>query len=168
MLGFGLVFGTELCSIQAHGHLAKLDGMPFLTQREQDLLQRYQQLYLDLVEGWRLLETDAQRRFLDVAAGRLPPVPEHDRLWVRWQRMIRDRTVRALKPPNGHGPPRRSSPRLIRPLAHRPVMAIFIRRFRNSTRYICAISMRLPLSTRAISMMLNWLPMQQPSNASSD
>jgi uncharacterized protein YifE (UPF0438 family) len=43
--------------------------MPSLTQREQDLLQRYQRFYLDLVEGWRLPETDAQRHFLEVAGG---------------------------------------------------------------------------------------------------
>jgi uncharacterized protein YifE (UPF0438 family) len=39
--------------------------MPALTQGEQDLLQRYQRFYLDLVEGRRLPETDAQRRFLN-------------------------------------------------------------------------------------------------------
>ena len=39
--------------------------MPSLTQREQDLLHRYRRFYLDLVEGRRLPETDAQRRFLD-------------------------------------------------------------------------------------------------------
>ena len=33
--------------------------MPSLTQREQDLLQRYRQFYLDLVESRRLPETDA-------------------------------------------------------------------------------------------------------------
>ena len=71
--------------------------MPSLTQREQDLLQRYRQFYLDLVEGRRLPETDAQRRFLKVAAGRLPPMTEHERLWVRWRRMVRDRNVRAIK-----------------------------------------------------------------------
>jgi uncharacterized protein YifE (UPF0438 family) len=71
--------------------------MPSLTQREQDLLQRYRQFYLDLVEGRRLPETDAQRRFLEVAAGRLPPMTEHERLWVRWRREIRDRNVRAVK-----------------------------------------------------------------------
>jgi uncharacterized protein YifE (UPF0438 family) len=71
--------------------------MPSLTQREQDLLQRYRQFYLDLVEGRRLPETDAQQRFLDVAAGRLPPMTEHERLWVRWRREIRDRNVRAVK-----------------------------------------------------------------------
>jgi uncharacterized protein YifE (UPF0438 family) len=71
--------------------------MPSLTQREQDLLQRYRQFYLDLVEGRQLPETDAQQRFLDVAAGRLPPMTEHERLWVRWRREIRDRNVRAVK-----------------------------------------------------------------------
>ena len=71
--------------------------MPSLTQREQDLLQRYRQFYLDLVEGRRLPETDAQRRFLMVAAGRLPPMTEHERLWVRWRREIRDKNVRAVK-----------------------------------------------------------------------
>ena len=71
--------------------------MPSLTQREQDLLQQYQRFYLDLVEGQRLPETDAQRRFLEVAAGRLPPMTEHERLWVRWRREIRDRNVRAVK-----------------------------------------------------------------------
>ena len=81
----------------AHGHPAKPTGMPSLTQREQDLLQRYRQFYVDLVEGRRLPETDAQRRFLEVAAGRLPPMTEHERLWVRWRRMIRDRNVRAIK-----------------------------------------------------------------------
>jgi uncharacterized protein YifE (UPF0438 family) len=70
--------------------------MPSLTQREQDLLQRYRQFYLDLVEGRRLPETDAQRRFLEVAAGRLPAITEHERLWVRWRRMIRGRNVRAI------------------------------------------------------------------------
>jgi uncharacterized protein YifE (UPF0438 family) len=70
--------------------------MPSLTQREQDLLQRYRRFYLDLVEGRRLPETDAQQRFLEVAAGRLPPITEHERLWVRWRRMIRDRNVRAI------------------------------------------------------------------------
>jgi hypothetical protein len=45
--------------------------MPSLTQREQDLLQRYRQFYLDLVEGRRLPETG-------------------------WRRMIRDRNVRAI------------------------------------------------------------------------
>ena len=70
--------------------------MPSLTQREQDLLRRYRQFYLGLVEGRRLPETDAQRRFLEVAAGRLPPITEHERLWVRWRRMIRDRNVRAI------------------------------------------------------------------------
>ena len=53
--------------------------MPSLTQREQDLLQRYRQFYVDLVEGRRLPGTDAQRRFLEVAAGRLPPITEHER-----------------------------------------------------------------------------------------
>jgi uncharacterized protein YifE (UPF0438 family) len=43
-----------------------------------------------------LPETDAQRHFLEVAAGRLPPETEHERLWVRWRRMIRDRNVRAI------------------------------------------------------------------------
>jgi uncharacterized protein YifE (UPF0438 family) len=71
--------------------------MPSLTRREQDLLHRYQRFYLDLAEGRRLPETAAQRRFLEVAAGRLPPVTEHERLWVRWQRMVRDRNVRAIK-----------------------------------------------------------------------
>ena len=71
--------------------------MPSLTQREQDLLHRYRRFYLDLVEGRRLPETDAQRRFLEVAAGRLPPMTEHERLWVRWRREIRDRNVRAVK-----------------------------------------------------------------------
>ena len=71
--------------------------MPSLTRREQDLLRRYRRFYLDLVEGRRLPGTDAQRRFLEVAAGRLPPVTEHERLWVRWQRMVRDRNVRAIK-----------------------------------------------------------------------
>jgi hypothetical protein len=45
--------------------------MPSLIQREQDLLQRYRQFYLDLVEGRRLPETG-------------------------WRRMIRDRNVRAI------------------------------------------------------------------------
>jgi uncharacterized protein YifE (UPF0438 family) len=80
-----------------HDHPAKPDGMPSLTQREQDLLHRYQRFYLDLVEGRRLPETDAQRRFLEVAAGRLPPITEHERLWVRWRREIRNRNVRAVK-----------------------------------------------------------------------
>jgi uncharacterized protein YifE (UPF0438 family) len=71
--------------------------MPFLSRREQDLLHRYQHFYLDLAEGRRLPETDAQRRFLEVAAGRLPPMTEHERLWVRWRREIRDRNVRAIK-----------------------------------------------------------------------
>jgi uncharacterized protein YifE (UPF0438 family) len=70
--------------------------MPSLTRREQDLLHRYGQFYLDLVEGRRLSENDAQRRFLEVAAGRLPPMTEHERLWVRWRREIRDRNVRAV------------------------------------------------------------------------
>jgi uncharacterized protein YifE (UPF0438 family) len=54
--------------------------MASLTRREQDLLHRYQQFYLALVEGRRL-----------------PPVTEHERLWVRWRREIRDRNVRAIK-----------------------------------------------------------------------
>jgi uncharacterized protein YifE (UPF0438 family) len=40
--------------------------MPSLTRREQDLLHRYRRFYLDLVEGRRLPETDAQRHFLEV------------------------------------------------------------------------------------------------------
>ena len=76
--------------------LVELDGMPALTQREQDLLQWYRQFHLDLVEGRRLPETEAQQRFLEVAAGRVPPVAEHERLWVRWRRMVRDRNVRAI------------------------------------------------------------------------
>ena len=82
--------------------------MPSLTQREQELLHRYRRFYLDLIEGRRLPETDAQQRFLDVAAGRLPPMTEHERLWVRWRREIRDRNVRAVKrrlgpdEPSGH------------------------------------------------------------------
>jgi uncharacterized protein YifE (UPF0438 family) len=87
----------------AHGHPAKPTGMPSLTQREQDLLQQYRQFYLDLVEGRRLPETDAQRRFLEVAAGRLPPMTEHERLWVRRRREIRDRNVRAVKRRMGPG-----------------------------------------------------------------
>jgi uncharacterized protein YifE (UPF0438 family) len=71
--------------------------MPTLTQREQGLLHRYGRFYLDLIEGRRLPETEAQRRFLEVAAGHLPAVTEHERLWVRWRRMIRDRNVRAVK-----------------------------------------------------------------------
>jgi uncharacterized protein YifE (UPF0438 family) len=71
--------------------------MPSLTQREQDLLHRYRRFYLNLVEGRRVPGTDAQRHFLEVAAGRLPPVTEHERLWVRWQRTVRDRNVRAIK-----------------------------------------------------------------------
>ena len=63
--------------------------MSAMTQREQDLLHRYRRFYLGLAEG--------RRRFLEVAAGRLPPVTEHERLWVRWQRMVRDRNVRAIK-----------------------------------------------------------------------
>jgi hypothetical protein len=70
--GVGLVFGMTLRYVRAHGHPAELDGMPSLTQREQDLLHRYRRFYLDLVEGRRLPETDAQRRFLEVAIGRLP------------------------------------------------------------------------------------------------
>ena len=101
----GLVFGMALRYAPAHGHSAKPNGMPSLTQREQDLLQRYQRFYLDLVEGRRLPETDAQQRFLGVAAGRLPPVTEHERLWVRWQRMVRDRNVRAIKRRMGSGEP---------------------------------------------------------------
>ena len=77
--------------------------MPSLTQREQDLLRRYRQFYLGLVEGRRLPETDAQRRFLEVAAGRLPPMTEHERLWVRWRRMIRERNIRAIKRQIGPG-----------------------------------------------------------------
>jgi uncharacterized protein YifE (UPF0438 family) len=95
--GVVLVLGMTLRYVQVHGHPAELDGMPSLTQREQDLLHRYQRFYLDLVEGRRLPETDAQRRFLEVAAGRLPPMTEHERLWVRWRREIRDRNVRAVK-----------------------------------------------------------------------
>jgi uncharacterized protein YifE (UPF0438 family) len=53
--------------------------MASLTRREQDLLHRYQQFYLALVEGRRL-----------------PPVTEHERLWVRWRRMTRDRNVRVI------------------------------------------------------------------------
>ena len=79
--------------------------MPSLTQRERDLLQCYRQFYLDLVEGRRLSETYAQQRFLEVAAGRLPPVMEQERLWVRWQRMVRDRNVRAIKRRMGPGEP---------------------------------------------------------------
>ncbi len=92
--------------------------MPSLTQREQDLLQRYRQFYLDLVEGRRLPETDAQQRFLDVAAGRLPPMTEHERLWVRWRREIRDRNVRAVK--RRLGPDEPSSRQVVtgRPDAH--------------------------------------------------
>jgi uncharacterized protein YifE (UPF0438 family) len=70
--GVVLVLGMTLRYVQVHGHPAKLDGMPSLTQREQDLLHRYRRFYLDLVEGRRLPETDAQRRFLEVAIGRLP------------------------------------------------------------------------------------------------
>jgi uncharacterized protein YifE (UPF0438 family) len=95
--GVVLVLGMTLRYVQVHGHPAELDGMPSLTQREQDLLHRYQRFYLDLVEGRRLPETDAQRRFFEVAAGRLPPMTEHERLWVRWRREIRDRNVRAVK-----------------------------------------------------------------------
>jgi uncharacterized protein YifE (UPF0438 family) len=79
--------------------------MPSLTQREQDLLRRYRQFYIGLVEGRRLPETDAQRRFFEVAAGRLPPMTEHERLWVRWRRMIRERNVRAIKRQIGPGEP---------------------------------------------------------------
>ena len=73
MLGqcVGLVFGTALRYVRAHGRLVEPDGMPSLIQREQDLLQRYRQFYLDLVEGRRLPETG-------------------------WRRMIRDRNVRAI------------------------------------------------------------------------
>jgi uncharacterized protein YifE (UPF0438 family) len=70
--------------------------MPALTRREQDLLHRYRQSYLDLVEGRRLPETAAQRHFLEVAAGHLPPETKHEHLWVRWRRRIRDRNVRAI------------------------------------------------------------------------
>ena len=52
-----------------------------------------------------LPETDAQRRFLEVAAGRLPPLTEHERLWVRWRREIRDRNVRAVKRRRGPDEP---------------------------------------------------------------
>jgi uncharacterized protein YifE (UPF0438 family) len=62
------VLGKEVRYVRAHDYFAKLDGMPSLTQREQDLLHRYRRFYLDLVEGRRLPETDAQRRFLEVAA----------------------------------------------------------------------------------------------------
>jgi uncharacterized protein YifE (UPF0438 family) len=79
--------------------------MPSLTQREQDLLHRHRRFHLDLVEGQRLPETDAQQRFLDVAAGRLPPVTEHERLWVRWRRMVRDRNVRSIKRSMGPNEP---------------------------------------------------------------
>jgi uncharacterized protein YifE (UPF0438 family) len=102
------VFGTRLRYVWDCVHLAERDGMPSLTQREQDLLQRYRRFYLDLVEGRRLPEAEAQRRFLEVAAGRLPPMTEHERLWVRWRREIRDRNVRAVKrrmgpdEPSGH------------------------------------------------------------------
>jgi uncharacterized protein YifE (UPF0438 family) len=94
--GVVLVLGRTLRYVQVHGHPAELDGMPSLTRREQDLLHRYRRFYLDLVEGRRLPDTDSQRRFLEVAAGRLPPVMEHERLWVRWRRMVRDRNVRTV------------------------------------------------------------------------
>ena len=96
--------------------------MPTLTQREQDLLHRYRRFYLDLVEGQRLPETDAQRRFLEVTAGRLPPMTEHERLWVMATDDPRqecsgsqaaDGAGRALELLNGNEPPRDSSPWLI-------------------------------------------------------
>ena len=92
-----LVFGIVLRYAPHRWSSCETNDMPSLTQREQDLLHRYRRFYLDLVEGRRLPETDAQRRFLEVAAGRLPPMTEHERLWVRWRREIRDRNVRAVK-----------------------------------------------------------------------
>ena len=94
--GVGLVPGTASRYVRAHGRLVELDGMPSLTRREQDLPHRYRRFHLDRVEGRRLPETDAQRRFLEVAARRLPPETEHGRLWVRRRRMIRDRNVRTI------------------------------------------------------------------------
>jgi uncharacterized protein YifE (UPF0438 family) len=98
--------------------LRKLDGMPSLTRREQDLLHRYRRFYLDLVEGWRLPETDAQRHFLEVAAGRLPPETEHERLWVRWRRMIRDRNIRTIMRRMGPDEPSTCQAVTDRPDAH--------------------------------------------------
>ena len=96
--------------------------MPSLTQREQDLLYRYRRFYLRLVEGRRLPETNAQRCFLEVAAGRLPPMTKHERLWVMATDDPRqecsgsqaaDGAGRALELLNGNEPPRDSSPWLI-------------------------------------------------------
>ena len=92
--------------------------MPSLTRREQGLLHRYRRFYLDLVEGRRLPETDAQRHFLEVAAGRLPPETEHERLWVRWRRMIRDRNVRAIMRRMGPDEPSNRQPVTGRSDAH--------------------------------------------------
>jgi uncharacterized protein YifE (UPF0438 family) len=98
-----LVFGIALCYLRNRDHPAKPNGIPSLTKHEQDLLRRYQQFYLDLAEGRHLPETDAQPHFLKVAAGRLPPVTEHERLWVRWRWEIRDRNVRAINRRMGPG-----------------------------------------------------------------
>src|SRR5690349_12185833 len=100
-----LVFVIELRYAPHPWPSCEANDMPSLSRREQDLLQRYQRFYLDLVEGRRLPETDAQRRFLELAAGCLPPVTEHERRWVRWQRMIRDRNVRTIKRRMGSGEP---------------------------------------------------------------
>ena len=70
--------------------------MPAMTQREQDLLHRYRRFYLDLVEAGGCPGPTPSGVSLRLPRG-LPPVTKHERLWVRWRRMVRDRNVRAIK-----------------------------------------------------------------------
>ena len=92
--------------------------MPALTQHEQDLLRRYRQSYLDLVKASGCPVPTLSGASPGVAAGRLPPVTEHERLWVRWRRMVRDRSVRAIKQSMGPNEPSTCQAVTDRPDAH--------------------------------------------------
>jgi uncharacterized protein YifE (UPF0438 family) len=56
-----------------------------LTPKEAALIKPYLKRFLDLVEGRRELETEAQRYFLECAHGRREPVTRYEIAFSMWQ-----------------------------------------------------------------------------------
>ena len=62
---------------------------PNLSTEESDLLHRYLSFYRSLDEGTRTPTTDAQRRFVEVARGALPPLTVHEKAYLRFKGLSR-------------------------------------------------------------------------------
>ena len=58
---------------------------PSLTGAEADLLARHLLFYRSLDEGTRAPTTDAQRRFVEVARGAIPPLTVHENAYLRFK-----------------------------------------------------------------------------------